>query len=75
MDKENKLILYRDKGRVSVNTRFADEDVWLTNNLIAEIYSTTRQDIDYHIANIYKDGELHKEPNLQKLFASSQRRE
>ena len=30
MDKENKLILYKDEeGRVSVNTRFADEDVWL----------------------------------------------
>jgi hypothetical protein len=31
MDKENKLILYKDEeGRVSVNVRFADEDVWLT---------------------------------------------
>ena len=31
MDKDNKLILYKDEeGRVSVNTRFADEDVWLT---------------------------------------------
>ena len=30
MDKENKLILYKDEeGGVSVNTRFADEDVWL----------------------------------------------
>ena len=30
MDKENKLILYKDEeGKVSVNTRFADEDVWL----------------------------------------------
>ena len=62
MDKENKLILYKDEnGKVSVNVRFANEDVWLTINFIAEFYSTTRQDIDYHIANIYKDGELHKE--------------
>ena len=30
MDKENKLILYKDEeGKVSVNMRFADEDVWL----------------------------------------------
>ena len=34
MDKENKLVLYKDEeGRVSVNTRFADEDVWLTQAL------------------------------------------
>lgn len=31
MDRENKLILYKDdNGKVSVNVRFGDEDVWLT---------------------------------------------
>jgi len=59
---ENKLVLYTDEsGKVSVNVRFADEDVWLTNNYIADIYQTTRQNIDHHIANIYSDGELSKE--------------
>ncbi len=59
---ENKLVLYTDEsGKVSVSVRFADEDVWLTNNYIADIYQTTRQNIDHHIANIYSDGELSKE--------------
>ena len=59
---DNKLVLYTDEsGKVSVNVRFADEDVWLTNNYIADIYQTTRQNIDHHIANIYSDGELNKE--------------
>lgn len=36
MDKENKLILYKDaEGKVSVNTRFAEEDVWLIDMIIA----------------------------------------
>ena len=40
MDKENKLILYKDdEGRVSVNTRFADEDVWLTQAQLVDILS------------------------------------
>jgi len=31
MINENKLILYKDEeGKLSVSTRFADEDVWLT---------------------------------------------
>ena len=69
MDKENKLILYKDdEGKVSVNVRCADEDVWLTNNLMAEIYATTRQDIDYHIANIYADGELSQEATCKKYL-------
>ena len=59
MDKENKLILYKDEeGRVSVNTRFADEDVWLTQAQLAEIYCTTKQNISQHIDNILADGEL-----------------
>ena len=42
MDKENKLILYKDdEGKVNMNVRFADEDVWLTREILAEIYSTT----------------------------------
>ena len=38
MDKENKLIFYKDdEGKVNVNVRFADEDVWLTRENLAEI--------------------------------------
>ena len=59
MDKENKIILYKDDdGKVSVSTRFADEDVWLTQAQLAEIYDTTQENISMHISNIYKDGEL-----------------
>ena len=53
MDKENKLILYKDdEGKVSVNTRFADEDVWLTQAQLAEIYQTTQQNVSLHLATI-----------------------
>ena len=46
MDKENKLILYKDdEGRVSVNTRFADEDVWLTQAQLVEIYQSSKSNI------------------------------
>ena len=59
MDKENKIILYKDDdGKVSVSTRFADEDVWLTQAQLAEIYDTTQENISMHISNIYKDSEL-----------------
>ncbi len=51
-EKENKLILYKDdEGKVSVNTRFADEDVWLTQDQLAEIYQTTQENISMHISN------------------------
>ena len=69
MDKENKLILYKDEeGRVSVNTRFADEDVWLTQEQLATIYQTTQENVSMHITNIYADNELDKEGTYKKFL-------
>ena len=59
MNDENKIILYQDDNEITrVSVRFADEDLWLTQNQLAEIYSTTKQNISQHIDNILNDGEL-----------------
>ena len=69
MNKENKLILYKDEeGQVNVNVRFADEDVWLTREHLAEIYATTPQNISLHVGNIYQDKELDEEGTRKKFF-------
>ena len=68
-DKENKLILYKDEeGKVNVNVRFADEDVWLTQAQLAEIYNTTQQNISLHQKGIYADGELEEEATHKKYL-------
>ena len=59
MDNQNQIILYQDDNEITrVSVRFAYEDLWLTQNQLAEIYCTTQQNISLHIDNIYKDGEL-----------------
>ncbi len=59
MKEENKIILYQDDNEITrVSVRFADEDLWLTQNQLADIYQTTQQNIALHIKNIYADGEL-----------------
>ncbi|MBP5406174.1 virulence RhuM family protein [bacterium] len=56
---ENEVILYTDEnGKTNVSVRFADEDVWVTQAQLAEIYNTTQQNISLHIDNIYRDDEL-----------------
>lgn len=52
--KENEIMIYKDKnGITKVNVKFIDEDVWLTKYHIADIYKTTKQNIEQHINNIY----------------------
>ena len=66
---ENKIILYQDEsGLIRVSVRFADEDLWLTQNQIAEIYDTTQPNISMHIDNIFKAGELQEEATHKKFL-------
>ena len=59
MDHKNDVLIYEDKdGITKVNVTFTDEDIWLTQNQLADIYKTTQQNISQHIASIYKDNEL-----------------
>ena len=56
---ENNIMIYQDEdGITKVTVRFVDEDIWLSKYQIAEIYKTTRQNIEQHINNIYNDKEL-----------------
>jgi len=56
---DNSIILYQDEnGITKVSVRFSDEDLWLTQNQLAEVYDTTQQNISQHIDGIYKDDEL-----------------
>jgi len=59
MDKKNEILIYEDKdGITKVNVKFTDEDIWITQNQLADIYKTTQQNISQHIVSIYKDNEL-----------------
>ena len=53
MNEKNKIILYQDDDEITrVSVRFADEDLWLTQNQLAEIYCTTKQNISKKIRRI-----------------------
>ena len=54
----NVLIYQDDNGITKVSVRFSDEDIWVTQQQLAEVYDTTQQNISQHIDGIYKDGEL-----------------
>lgn len=69
MKENNGIIIYQDEdGVTKVNVRFADEDVWLTQNQLAEIYDTTQENISMHIKNIYEDKELDENRTYKKFL-------
>ncbi|MBR2841051.1 MAG: virulence RhuM family protein [Bacilli bacterium] len=69
MKNDNNIMIYEDKdGTTKVNVRFASEDIWLTKYQIADIYKTTRQNIEQHIDNIYNDKELTKDSTCKNFL-------
>ena len=73
MDDKNNIAIYQDaEGALNVSVRFAEDDIWLTQVQLADVYVTTRQNIGQHIENIYTDGELPRERTIKKFFIVQQ---
>ena len=69
MDNKNEVLIYEDKdGITKVNVTFTNEDIWLTQSQLAEIYKTSRENITMHISNNYKDNELPKDLTCKKFL-------
>ena len=59
LNEQNNFIMYTtDDGQVDIEVRLEDENVWLTQNSMAELFNTTRNNITMHIKNIFEEGEL-----------------
>ena len=61
--KENRgeIVLYQPDGTLKLEVRLEDETVWLTQAQIAELFSTTRNNITMHISNVFRENELEQE--------------
>ena len=60
MNKENQIILYQDDNDITrVSVRFADEDLWLTQGQLVEIYQTSKSNVSEHIKHIFNEGLKH----------------
>jgi len=61
------FLIYRDDDNdVKVNVLLINKDIWLTQNLIAELFGVARSTITEHINNILKSGELDENNTVGK---------
>ena len=53
---ENEIIIYQTQdGQTKIDVRLENETVWLTQNQMAELFQTTKQNISSHMKNIFED--------------------
>lgn len=59
IDNENNIIFYTDEdNNIKIEVVLENENVWLTQNALAKLFDTTRNNITMHIKNIFTDEEL-----------------
>ena len=72
MKTENELLIYEDQdGVTKIEAKYSEENIWLTQNQLAEIYKTTKQNISLHINNILRDKELSEESVVKNSLTTA----
>lgn len=62
------LIFEQQKKEKGIEVRFEEGDLWLTQKALGELYDTSKQDISYHIKNIYNDLELNQNSTVKEFL-------
>ena len=65
---ENKIVIYQSEdGQTQIDVRLEKETVWLTTNQMAILFDKEESNIRRHVINVFKEGELERENNVQKI--------
>jgi hypothetical protein len=66
--KHGEIIIYTtDDKEAMLDVKLEQETVWLTQKQIADLFKTERSVISKHLNNIFKNNELVKKRNVQKM--------
>ena len=61
------LIFSSQAGEDSIEVRYQDETIWLTQKLMAELFEVDVRTISEHLKNIFASGELDQESVIRKF--------
>lgn len=61
------LIFTGQNGEQSIEARYEDETIWLSQKLMAQLFDVNVRTINEHLKNIYKQNELSRETTIRKF--------
>ncbi|MEA3414854.1 MAG: cell filamentation protein Fic, partial [Thermodesulfobacteriota bacterium] len=65
---KNDILIYKtEDGKTDITVRLENEDVWLSQQQMAELYQTSRTNVVEHIKHIFEEGELAEEATCRKF--------
>jgi hypothetical protein len=55
-------------SEISVEMRYEDENIWLTQKMMATLYDVTVSAVNQHLKTIFNDNELQREATIKKYL-------
>lgn len=71
INKPEILIYQREDGLVNLEVKFEDENIWLNQQMMAELFDTTKQNVGLHLKNIFTEGELDPGSVVKESFTTA----
>jgi len=73
MENKGEIVIYQNKENdVSLNVRLEDENVWLTQANLVELYQSSKSNVSEHIKHIFEEGELDEKVVVRKFRTTTQ---
>jgi len=68
MEKQSSIVIYAtEDGSTNLQVKLERDTVWLTQAQMSDLFQKDQSVIARHISNVFKEGELEKESNMQIL--------
>jgi len=68
----SELVFYQtEDGSTRVEVRLENETVWLTQNQMAELFQTTKQNVGSHVQNLFTEKELREDSVVKEFFTTA----
>lgn len=70
---ESEIIIYQiQNGNTKIEVKLENETVWLSQNQMATLYQSTKQNISLHLKNIFKERELNEKVTVKEYLTVQQ---
>ena len=65
---KGEIIIYQsEEGQPKIDVRLENENVWLTQAQLVELYQSSKSNISEHIKHIFEEGELNEDSTVRKF--------
>ena len=69
---QGQLLVYAaEGGRIKIDVRLENETIWLTQQHMAELFQTSKQNVGQHLKRIFEEGELMEGSVVKNFFTTA----